>query len=273
METYSFDGLTLYFDSEEREAADLIRAACEKTVQLARSLWGLGVPHGCRVYMMTSWLRFAFHASPWPRKVLLALFMPFWAIRARKVWVFSGGWTLSYQKPPVAGIKPPWLMEKADKTMGRQIFVLETDMNVKTQHVTCHELTHALTGHLRLPAWLHEGIAMLTVDVFHGQPTVQPQTLEVLARVQHKTSPTDYQKLRYTDQHAVIYLTVRGYWITRYFAETHPDALKAVLSRRHQPDELLQVLSTALEIEPESFWQQIDDRVITYFNNPKKESS
>ena len=34
----------------------------------------------------------------------------------------------------------------------------------KIQHLTCHELVHACTAHLRLPFWLNEGIA---VDAQH----------------------------------------------------------------------------------------------------------
>jgi hypothetical protein len=266
MEILSFSELTLYFEPEEREAALLIRDACEKTVKLAQSLWGLSVPPGCRVYVMTSWLKFVFHAAPWTRKILLALFFPFWAMNARKMWSFAGGWALSYQRPPAAGVKPPRLIaQAANNTMGRRVFVQESDIDVKTQHIACHELTHALTGHLRLPAWMHEGVAMLAVDAFHGQPTVLTETLDALNRVQHKTSPKGYRQLRGAGEDALVYLYVRGYWITRYFAEAHPDVLKAVLSHRHRPNELMQTLSAAVEVGSDQFWQEIDDVVLRYF--------
>ncbi len=41
MEAMPVNGLTLFFDAEEREAAELIRRACEKSVRLIHECWGL----------------------------------------------------------------------------------------------------------------------------------------------------------------------------------------------------------------------------------------
>jgi len=38
-----------------------------------RELWGLEAPAECRVYVMTSWLRFLFHSAPWPWRIFLAV--------------------------------------------------------------------------------------------------------------------------------------------------------------------------------------------------------
>ena len=52
------------------------------------------------------------------------------------------------------GVKPPRLVQLADRRAGDQIFVKEKDIGEKVQSITCHELAHAFTSHLRLPAWL-----------------------------------------------------------------------------------------------------------------------
>jgi hypothetical protein len=44
METMLVEGLTLYFDAEERDAAELVRRACEKSVRLIRECWNLEAP-------------------------------------------------------------------------------------------------------------------------------------------------------------------------------------------------------------------------------------
>jgi len=43
----------------------------------------------------------------------------------------------------------------------------------KVQQIACHELVHAFTSHLRLPVWLHEGLAMVTVDRLLQNQSIQ----------------------------------------------------------------------------------------------------
>ena len=92
METLKINGLVLFFDASEQDAAKLIGAACEKSVQIIHERWGLDIPEDCRVYVMTSWLRFLFHAPPWPYRILVAATLPLWYFRARKLWALAGGW-------------------------------------------------------------------------------------------------------------------------------------------------------------------------------------
>ncbi len=51
MESVPIGGLTLFFEAEEREAAELIRQACEKSVRLFHRDWGLDTPGDDRVYI------------------------------------------------------------------------------------------------------------------------------------------------------------------------------------------------------------------------------
>jgi hypothetical protein len=137
MESVPIGGLTLFFEAEERDASELIRHGCEKSVRLIHRDWGLETPGVGRVYVMTSWLR--------------ALSFPFWAPRAKKVWPYAGGWEQQYGQRRTVGIKPPRLMSLGDSSIGDRIFVPQDDARVKVQGVTCHELVHALSSHLRLP--------------------------------------------------------------------------------------------------------------------------
>jgi len=137
METMAVDGVTLFFDAREREAAGLVRDACEKSIRLIRECWGLDTPADCRVYVMTSWLHFVFHSSPWPWRILLGISMPLWYYRVKKTWPFAGGWAQRYGKRRAVGIKPPRLIQQADRAMGELIFIQEADISEKMQHVTC----------------------------------------------------------------------------------------------------------------------------------------
>jgi hypothetical protein len=255
VETRSVDGITLWFDAEERDAAILIEDACAKTVQLLNELWGLETPENCRVYVMTSWLRFAFHSASWPRRIYLTLLLPLVYLQVRRVWNLAGGWNLPLKEGPAVGVKPPSSLQQADWSAGDRLFIREADIQEKVEHVTCHELTHAFTCHLALPSWLNEGIAMVAVDQYFGRRTVRPETLEVLSRPSRETGGQD--KLPKGDPKALVDLYIRAYWVTRYIQETLPVLLRDALSERRDRQVLEAKLAGAYEIEPEEFWPEM----------------
>jgi hypothetical protein len=258
-------GLTLFFEAGEQEAAELIGGACAQSVDLIQQLWGLGAPEDCRVYVMTSWLHFMFHAAPWPWRPLLAIFFPLWAPRAKKLWRYAGGWAQRYGNRRAVGVKPPHLAQLSDRSIGGQVFVKEDDVREKVRHVTCHELVHAFASHLRLPMWLNEGLAMVTVDRYFQKQTVRRETLGVLERWSRGTGPGRYRKLRVEDKDAMVYHCVRGYWLTRYIEDTQPELLRGLLARRTGHRELERKVASAYGQEVRVFWQHIDRVVSSYF--------
>jgi hypothetical protein len=164
METrYIHGGIELHFPAEEREAAQVVERACERSISVILEAWGLAPPNRCRVYVMTSWLRFVLQSAPWHARLAFALLLPFWCFPVRKLWKSSGGWTQAYRRCPAMGVKPPRLIAETDQSIGEMIFVKEPDLNKKMEHVTCNEMTHVCSAALSLPLWLDEGIAMITV--------------------------------------------------------------------------------------------------------------
>jgi hypothetical protein len=265
MQRKSINGLTLFFDAEDQDAAELISRACKKSTGLLQGCLGLDTPKNCQVYVMTSWPSFMFWSAPWPWKVLLAVTLPLWACRARKIWPLAGGWMLRYGQRRAVGVKPPRLLQIADKRIGDRIFVREEDLGRKVQSITCHELTHAFTSHLRLPIWLNEGLAMVMVDRFFDKPTVLSETIEVLGRWSGKRSPGGRQKLRVGDEDALVYLYVRGYWLTRYIEETQSELLRDLLSLRFPHKELEGKIAAAFGKELEEFWDEINGTLVSHF--------
>ena len=260
METKTIDGLTVVFDSEEREAAQLIGQACEKSARLIRECWGLAPPKDLRVYVMTSWVRPTFHAAPWHWRILLGATLPLWGLRARRLWRVAGGWAQQYGRRRMVGIKPPRLIRLSDGSIGERIFV-KTDDVEKVQQIACHELVHAFTAHLRLPVWLHEGLAMVTVDRFLGRPTVKRETVAALARSPGVASPGKYPRFTTKDVDAIVVLYVRGYWLTSYIEETQPGLLKSLFARRYRHDELESKIASAFGMGRGEFWRKIDGMV------------
>lgn len=265
MEVMITHGIRIYFEEEERGSAETIQFACEKCIQVIRDEWGLEAPEECHVYVMTSWIQFIFLSAPWHWKILLFLTFPFWNFRVRRMWQIAGGWTQRYGKRCAIGIKPPWLIEVADRSIGERIFVKEESFEQKIQLITCHELTHAFTSHLRLPMWLNEGLAMVMVDKFLGIPTVKESTLHALQQSGNPQSPGSYQKVSVRDHDAMVYHTVRGYWITRYMMDTRPDLLKNLLNQRQSHEALVDKISSSYGLNQKDFWTAIDGMMVAHF--------
>ncbi|MCP5105420.1 MAG: hypothetical protein GY950_18670 [bacterium] len=263
--TIPVDGLTLFFEEGEEEAAGLIGDACKQSVGFIGELWGLEIPAGLRVYVMTDWRRFLFHSAPWPRRIMLGLLVPLLYSRYQRVWKVSGGWNVPYKKPAV-GIKPPRLLEEADSGLGAEVFFKEEDRAQRMRFLACHELTHAFTTHLRLPMWLNEGLAMVTVDALLEKITVKPGTLKVLQEWSQKTDPGRYRKISVKDKDSLVYHFVRGYWITRYIRDKQPELLNRLLSRRRAAKALEEEVAAAFDMDYDTFWNTIDGTTAAHFS-------
>jgi hypothetical protein len=266
METRAIRTLTLYFDAVDEAAAELIGRACARSLDLIRNLWGLEVPEVCRVYVMTSWVRFLFHSAPWPWRIYLAITLPLRYAHIKKVWDIAGGWALRYGRRRVIGIKPPRLLQQVDAPLGERIFNPRA-MDEAVAHNTCHELVHACSDHLKLPNWLHEGLAMVTVDRFAGNPTVKLETLETVAGRSQGTRPPEGYGRFASDPDSLLYLATRGYWITRYLAETRPGMLRELLTRGQSHEALESTLAAEFGMSREAFWRQIDGIVVAHFSS------
>ena len=271
MRIQPIDGITLYFDDDQQEFAELFTSSCRKSAALIRQDWGLNPPHPCRVYIMTSWQRFLFGQAPWPLRIGAAISFPFIYFRYKKMWSFVAGLTLPYKPQPTVGIKPPPLAARADTTIGGMIFIKEPDINLKAELTLCHELVHAFAAHLQLPLWLNEGLATVAAERYKARPMVRPETLQLLGGDGQADRPASYRNLMGQDNQRIAYNYIRGYWITRYLAETQPDTLKALLGKHHRSEAIIRRLSDLLSIKPLVFWQEIDAIVKAHFDaNPEQ---
>ncbi len=265
MASRTISGVRLVVDPGEQDTVDLIGVACGKAVPLIQECWGLETPRDCRIYVMTSWLGFVFQSAPWHWRIMLGATIPLWYSRARRTWPYSAAWTQRYGRRVVIGVKPPRLLEQSDRSIGVRIFVEEKDMRVNVQHVTCHELVHACSVHLRLPTWLNEGIATVTVDRFLERPTFREETLEFERGFPRKAAPPTYRELSRMGGEAIAYHGVRGYWLVRYLEEKCPGFLKRMFLLHRDPRTIEREMIAELGMEPGSFWGEIDDVVVGHF--------
>lgn len=251
--------ISLAFPPGDEETADMMASACEEALRLARSLWGLNPPADCHLYVMTSWRDFIFRSAPWPWKLVLGLTFPAWSSRAGRTWPYSAGWTQRFGRKVAIGIKPPRLLEASDKSIGARMYVEEKDMRAKVRHVTCHELIHAASAHLALPAWLNEGLAAVSVDRFMGYATIREDTLFLVQRYGPKGPPLTYRQLSRLQGEAIAYHSVRGYWIVRLLEKTEPGCLRELLSMRRKAKDIERRVADGLHVPRDRFWAEIDD--------------
>jgi hypothetical protein len=259
------NGIDLYFSSEDGETADIIEVACRRSVSIIAETWGLTPPKRCRVFIMTTWYQFIFQSAPWYLWVPYFLLFPMLFLRWRKLWRFAGGLTLRYRNNPAVGIKPPRLLALCDASIGEKIFIKEPDLNKKTEHLLCHELTHAFSASLMLPMWLNEGLAMLSVDRYFGRETVRPDSLLSLSNRIHRTKMRDYRALSKMSKETVVYHYVRGYWLTRFLLDTHPELLRELLKKKHTHRTIERKIAVTLGMPHSFFRKMIDEEIVAHF--------
>lgn len=267
MESLDIDGARLFFRENERDSAERIREVCTKSLTLIKEKWALPAPPELRVYVMTSPFGFVFHSAPWFWRPVLALSLPFWGPRVVNFWRYAGGWAQSYGARRAVGVKPARLMRQAESGLGARLFIKEDDVEDKIRNITCHELTHACTAPLRLPSWLNEGLAMVTVDRLLGKPTVKPETIGLLARNADGGPARRVGMISPRNAEDLILMYARGYWTTRYLDESYGELLVSLLGRRRRDDELRNEIADVLQIDHDNFWAGIDRKVAAYFGN------
>jgi len=262
-----------YNEGNEKEAEAAVSAVMDAT-PLIKESWGLDSPRGINIYITDSMMDLVFRSSPILRKLVLAVFLPLWFFRARRLWKLSAGWTLNSKKSPAKGLKPTQnLQDLIDgrKDDSRKIFIDENDIFNKFKWTACHELTHAFSSHLRLPMWLNEGLAMVTVDMISGKKTVLPRTLKSMDR--NGDRPPEYKKLAKMNEEDIVYHLVHGYWITRYLEESNPGFTKVLLSGSTERGDLEKKISRLLNLDGENPWKDLDRTVFEHFNRSPAEEN
>jgi hypothetical protein len=259
------NGISVIFNSRQQDTAELICDTVDQSLQLIQESWGLGKPDDCRIYVMTTWWGFLFQSAPWSWRILLAITFPFWCTRVQRTWPYSAAWTQRFGHRVAIGIKPPHLLEVSDKSIGMRMFVEEQDTQIKVRHLTCHEMTHASSAHLKLPAWLNEGLAAVTVDRFLEKRTIRTDTLALLRSYKPLGKPPTYRELSRMDAEAIAYYAVLGYWLVQYLEEVHPGFLKRLFSSSPVSKLYENEISVQVGVESEVFWNRIPDMIFTHF--------
>jgi hypothetical protein len=135
------------------------------------------------------------------------------------------------------------------------------------EQITCHELTHACSAHLKLPTYLNEGLAAATVDRFLGKRTIRRDTLDMLKSYHSKGSPPTYAKLSRLNAEAIAYYAVLGYWLVQYLEEVRPGFLRGLFSSSPVSQMIEKRVAAELGIELDGFWSEIPNMIVAHFEH------
>ncbi len=267
LKSFQRGGLTVLFPDQEQETAERIGGVCQRSLELIEKNWRLSPPKDLFVCLMTSWLSSTLGAASLPWRIILVVTLPLWGLRARRGWPVVGGWTMRIGRRQVVGVKPPRLLLASDSRIGQRIFVPQHDPDRKLALICGHELTHACVAHLRLPSWLNEGLAMVTMDLVAGEPAVLAGTAETLGRAPAVTNSRRLPRFTGQDADSLVAIYIAGYWRTRYFEETRPGLLAGLLARRRPPvdGDWLALLATAVGVSRKEFARNLDGWVAAHF--------
>lgn len=250
--------IEMIFEPQDQSLAEDLLQFAESTLTELHKRFDLKLPASVKLVILTSWPTFPFRTAPWYLQPLVVLTFPFWALRTRRIWPMAGGWQQSYPGGVAAvGIKPPRLIEAADRSLGEEIFRAIEDPLVKQHSILAHEMTHACTDDLRLPVWLHEGLAMAMSDHVLNVQTVLPRSRRLI-RAQDLTPEKLKMAYRGRDREGLLALYAAGYWLVRWLEEAQPSVLKDLLGQRMPHLEVESRVASALGCQPEQIWNCLE---------------
>ena len=239
-------GIPVFFTEMHRSVAEAMAETVEKTALVLQNRWGLQSPANCEVHVLTDVSGFIEETAPRRLRLLVALAKPLWRGRAERAFQIAGGWMLPWPGRLAVGVKPPDLLAKSKTELGERLFKPVLDPLEKVRHITCHELTHAWTVHLRFPPWINEGLAMRAVDHMAGNPTVREETSTGATLDPSVLDSKAYRRVSPADHDALLALYSSGYWLTRRLEDHAPGILQELLKRKRPPREVAQIVTAAL---------------------------
>jgi hypothetical protein len=254
-------GLTIIYREGDENDACFVQNACSRALPVINNLWNLSAPKESRILITCSPIAPIFRFAPWYRKLYYGITFIFWTQSLRDRWRTLAAFTSHNW----IAMKPIRALVASDASIGKRIFHKTDDPETKLTHIVSHELTHVCSRHLKLPMWLNEGLALLTTDVCLGQNTIRSETLEILGRSVKRYAPQEYARMTSMTEETIVAHYARGYWITRYFREQHPETLRSLLSQRLKRRQLEEKLAAAVGLERLHFWDKIDKMVFSHY--------
>jgi len=294
-------GLTIIYSDTDKDYAESIEHICIDSRACAQAVLGLDTPKDVRIQIMTSWPSFYFHSSSrrfklvflltplfllscllfsyfdgnnrWGDYLILLIvalaYIAMLAIRINSVWKYCGGWCVNFNTHLAIGIKPPHILQLANKEVGKRIRVGDLSPDERNRLMLSHEMAHAFTLHIKHPAWLREGLAVMVEERFLEKQTIRSDTLDIL-RVSLTKKVT---RSRSVDNSVLLY--ARGYWRTRFLVETNRELLGLLFNIQCKAADFEKLIADSYGEDTGLFWSEniLDQMLLKHFEPLEPPSS
>jgi len=283
----------MLYDDTDKDYAESIKHICIESRDFVRAVLGLDMPKDIRIQIMTSWPSFYVHSSSkrlklafllFPLLFLLGLFSLFFAdnsqwggylillmvallyvvmfvIRINSVWKNSSGWCAIFDEHCAIGIKPPRIYQLTSTEVGKRVYIDNLSPDEKSRLMISHEMTHAFAIHIKHPAWLREGLAMVVADVFLEKQTIRADTLGFL----RQSLTSNISRKPSVDNSVLLY--ARGYWRTRYLIETNRELFDLLFNPQYKAADFEKLIADSYGEETGSFWTKntLDQMLLRHY--------
>ena len=289
-------GISVYFDEPERDFAESIEPACKEVFNFAWSQLGIEVSRRVRIYIVKSWWSFILRSFPKVSTaiiylpllflyyslfiksndikhlvyILIILLTPLIAAFIVKTnWKMCGGWFHFQAFSYSLGIIPPHIKRLSETEIGKCLKLELLSQEEEVRLILCHRMSHAFTEQLSLPYWLDEGTAMLLHEGYLNKRIMRQDTLELIEASLNQKAP---RRLLETDS---MLLYARGYWRTRFIAETQPEFHRLITTKKHSRGILKEMIFQVYGSDRKAFWStnQLDRLLLQHFQHPLKSAS
>ena len=249
-----------YYKKYEKEK-EIIKNNYEKVVNLIEKLWDIDSKRPTiNIYIFISDFKYILCASNWFFIILrFTILLPHWLLRGRKRWKKWRGVSGFQKKEPSILIKP---MEHYNYYTNKNFFkytnlYLDNKKEKIFKSTFCHEIFQVYTHDLKLPAWLKQGLAIITEEYFLDKKMILSKSINLLKE----------KHLDELDEKYSTYILIKGYWTVRYLEEKYPDFLKKTI-KKYREEEIVKEIGKKLGLNinnKDELWEQIDDLLYDHY--------
>lgn len=215
-------------------------------------LYGAKQNTDVEIVICDSPLTFLFHALSGLRLIFARMTLFLWKNRVMSFYNRAGGVTLHAGGRAYIWIRPPEAYDYVDRTIGNTLFGPMPDPDFRLKFVFIHEMTHAVVGNRKLPAWINEGLAMYAADTYLKKNTVRQETLENIEKRDGTFRLQGYRDMLKSRIEDIAFTYAYGYWATRYIAENHMEVLQDSIKKNLKGNEFVSQIFDIMGIK--SVW-------------------
>ena len=263
--------LEIYYDETEKGIVGVIEKAYSRTSEVVKECWGVDYKDMIPFYVSKQCpeIKGVFDGMRWYNCLKyfynLLFVVPVSIISFLRILMLSSAVVLEDRDcKPLVWMKP-WDMIESDQVVFTATFFdgdfTERENNI--EYITCHEIVHVNLKYLKLPQWLNEGLAMVTVDSYFGRNIIKESTINTLQALFLKKAA---MKRKRGSETFIYSEYIPWYWITRFLIEEYPELIEDFIRNKQSDKNIEKKIADRLGIRRKVFWQELGELVHFHYN-------